>query len=188
MNAIELHTPAGKPANVFVCGKCKLVRGNERDFAEKCCVPPNCRFCDAALGERDGRTAHESCLNNDRFEKAEKLTEWDGWVFADGYGHGDGYFEDIGELIAACEDDGLDVPEWVFVCKEIPFPCARMDDITQRVEDELFENAWERVEGTKELQAAFDAFNELNKGLVSQYPDYKRVLLITPEPQTETGK
>ena len=76
MNSYELVRPDGTGTGVWACGACNKVhlvaqRANvpvsdlNREFAEKCCVPRNCRYC----GEQTDRDlfgeygwAHETCI------------------------------------------------------------------------------------------------------------------------------
>lgn len=179
MNAIELLLPDNTPAGLFLCGECKADCGRDKAWAERCCVAPTCQRCGEAIPEEERfRGIHEVCWRAERFEEAEKLTLWDGWVYAEGYGSTDGYFPSTSELIEYCEDWNRPVPEWVFLCETVDFPVFDMQEIAERIDDALFEDASEQLNGTEELEKALKAFSEANEGLVAYAPNYKRVVLI----------
>ena len=50
-------------------------------------------------------------------EKAEKLNTWDGWVF-----YNDKYYETIEDLMEYLTSSGEEIPEYVYICKTVPFP------------------------------------------------------------------
>src|SRR4051812_28687701 len=102
MKAIQLHKPDGTPVEVFYCSKCGVVY-KDKETTERCCTPRRCERCEQIITEQ-GRLHHPACWRQTRFEKAEKLTDWDGWVQCDEIGHNDGFFESTEDLREYCED------------------------------------------------------------------------------------
>ncbi len=109
-----------------------------------------------------------------RFETATKLDSWDGWVTND-----DDYWESVEDYLDMEGDD--DPPEYLWVAE--PQEVIPSLDVGDVVEHWISDRGWEEMEtddlnGVKELQAALDAFVEMNKGVVSYRPDYKRCVLL----------
>lgn len=189
MNPIELFHRDGKSTGIFYCEKCRIVH-REKARAEACCQPVKCSVCGAA-NVRQYHTKCDACTEADRsnrelerFEKAEKLTTWDGPVYSDGHGSNDGYFSDLAEF----EDwiaDGTDAydepvirPAYVWACTSIPFCVLDIDHIIENACQEAFEDWSGHTDGYDELEAAIKIFNEANKGLISWQVDYKRAVII----------
>lgn len=111
-----------------------------------------------------------------RFEKATKLTSWDGWVT-----DGDGFWPSVGEYM----DERCD-REWthsyLWCCNEQPvIPNLDVAGVTQHwVEDRGWEemSPEDDLEGVAALQAALDAFVEANKDVVSYRADYEQCVLL----------
>lgn len=133
---------------------------------------------------------NESCLDArrenveaERFEKAEKITDWSGPVYCEGIGYSDGYFHNMEELLDHLDsDDDEEVcerPKYAWACDSNP--CCWLDygsiieDATQEAH-ESFDAG--QLHGEDELKAALERFNEANKGFVSWTPNYKRAVLI----------
>lgn len=187
MNAIKLTGTKPDGANVYIwaCSKCGYTAGDEKT-AEKCCRCLTCGKelnrrivgdCDDCWREKDAKREAE------RIAKAEKLEKWDGWVFYDGATNGnDGYFESLDDLVDWLESEGIDPdnwPEYVFCCKVVPFPAVDLDDIVDRIMDELpvgYER--EHLVGLDLLEEAINDFNESNKHLISYEPDYTKVVRV----------
>lgn len=189
MNATELFIQSGESAGIYFCGQCKRVAYDGRQGAERCCLPHKCITCGKDEETRecpecsDARFAKQE---RERFEKAEKITEWGGWVFCDGnYGYKDGYFESVSDLMDWIGDHNADYPqleinlEYVWPCKETEFVCVDVDDIYERIEERGYED-FERgsLVGTNELEAAIAVFEKANESIVSYEPDYSRALLL----------
>lgn len=183
MNATELFHKDGRTAAVWYCDKCRLVKRTEQEAAQ-CCLPNICvcgkecrnyyTVCDACLALKRERREQE------RFEKAEKVTQWDGWVFLDGYGYNNGYAETIEEMMDYFDDEGLERPKYVWACHAIPFAKASYGDIEERICENAYEDFEpENLKGREELKAAIQNFNELNKNIVSYTPDYTKAILIS---------
>lgn len=187
MNAMELFLKDGRSAAVFYCGQCRIVHPSEAE-ANQCCAPYRCDKC----GHETPRyhTRCDACrriveaeAERVRFEKAEKLTAWDGFIYRDGTGR-DGYsqsLEDFYDYWECDHDDGDEFPQYVWACKANHFVNADVSDITERMADEAYED-WEpdTLDGLEELKAAIDKFNEANADVCSYQPDYTKAILLTP--------
>jgi hypothetical protein len=179
MNAIQLFRPDGVPAPAFLCGTCSIVY-IDAGGAARCCAVYGCAACGRPITDERGTTYHHACWFAAKVEEAEKLDEWDGWVFVEGVGPQDGYFESVEELLKYYKQEGLRPPEWVFACKQLPFPDVDISDITDHINDNTFEEAEYHLHGLDELGEALKAFNEANKAFVSYEPDYTRVVRADP--------
>jgi len=177
MNSIKLYHQDGKPSGVFYCTECRCVKRTEEE-ANECCQPYRCKHC----GKETGRkfwTICEACetLNDerketDRFEKAKKLNEWAGWVY-----DGAEYYESVEYYLEARDD--LPVPAYVWACKENHFAVADVSDITDRIEENGYEDFdADDLKGLDDLKAAIEKFNEANKDVVSYEPDYGVAILL----------
>ena len=182
MDGQELYLKDGRSAGVFYCSKCRIV-AREKEQADNCCVPRKCDTCGAEIGN----SYCEPCADNReiekekaRFEAAEKVTSWDGWVFSEGLGYQEGFASSIDDLLESVETPD-EIPEYIWTCEPTQFVRVSLDDILQRIEED--ENCVEDFDardcdGLPELGAALDAFNEANKGKISYHPNYKRALLV----------
>jgi hypothetical protein len=136
-----------------------------------------------------------------RFAAAEKVTEWEGWLYSDGIqgyndGYNDGYYAGADALmdyiadntpddeeLAELEEDELaeipKMPEYLWTCDEERFATASLDSIMENIADRGYEDFdTADLKGTEELGAAIDAFNEANVGIVSYRPNYKKALIL----------
>jgi hypothetical protein len=186
MNAIELYHQDGRSAGVFYCAKCRLVRLTKEE-AETCCEPLKCKCCGKETGRKYYLTcepcdlANEARKEAERFEKAKKVTEWDGWVYLEGTGN-DGYSQDLEDFWDSWESDHAEddeKPKYVWACKAIHFVAADESDVIDRIQDnapEDFDPA--DLQGLPELRAAIEQFNEANKDVVAYTPDYSTAILL----------
>lgn len=181
--AVELFLSDGKPAGVWFCSGCHIVARTQAE-AQRCCNTP-CTLCGKRLDDKR-RTAHPECIEArrtareaDQRAKAEVVTDYDGWVYCEGWGK-DGYLSSLDELLDEIADDGAekDRPSYAWACKEQPFNKLDAEECFERVTDDSFEGAYDQLSGMDELRAAVDAFNAANVGLISYVPDYSRVVLV----------
>lgn len=187
MNEIELYTKDGKSVGVFACAQCRHVH-QSREFAARCCKNYLCSTCGQDTGSRHWlicekcRTAEEVKKEAERFEKAEKVTEWDGYLY-----HGDDFYADLGSLLDDLEWHDGEQPKYAWTCDPVSFVHFDIDrvidDIMER-EDVYEDFDSSDIRGTEELKAALEKFNEANAGIVSYHPNYKRAFLI-PEEEAE---
>ena len=183
MNATELFHKDGRTAGVFYCEKCRRVKRTETE-ANKCCQPYTCSTCGKEC--RQYWTICDACneakteaVEVERFEKAEKVAEWSGWVYSDGLGFNNGYFDSVEELVNHCEDEAIDLPPYAWTCREMQFVSFDLGSITERFADEAHEN-WDpdQLKGTVEFEVAIETFITANKDQVSYSPDYKKAVLL----------
>lgn len=176
MNAQQLQKPDGTPVDSWFCGECGQLMG-DREYAERHCTEGKCCYCQQPCGK--GNYYHDGCRLNDYFEKAEKLTVWDGWVFLDDCGHRDGYFTDAGDFVEWWQQTRKEpLPQFVFIAEPQEFPGLNLDDVLESMCDEMYEEARLHLEGEDELQVAVDKFNEANAGNGGYMYNEKRVLLL----------
>jgi hypothetical protein len=186
MNAIELFRADGTPTGIYHCEKCRIVH-RTKQFADKCCAP---LLCACGAGCPQYYTACDECRRKKyvekeraRFEAAEKVTEWSGAVFSDGYGLNEGYFSSVADFLDywASEHDEEELPEYVWTCDSHSFCQLNYDHIIENATQESYDD-WDRdeIEGAEALKAAIETFNEVNKHHVSWEPNFKRALLLKP--------
>ena len=130
-------------------------------------------------------SASSAAADAKRFEKAEKLTEWDGWV-TDGDRYWDSVESYLDERGEPDEDDG-EGPTYLWVAT--PQQVIPDLDVADVVEHYVTDRGWEDcsvddLEGVKELQAALDVFVKANKQVVSYTPDTTRAVLLAGYLQT----
>lgn len=183
MNPVELHLLDGRSAGVWACGKCRHVHST-LDAACRCC-DHRCRTCGVETPRywticTDCRTAKLKSEWAEREAKAAKIEQWDGWVYAEGCGWNDGYFESLEHLTEWLEDDdsGSDRPEYVFTCVVIPFRKYDVAHIIEAVCEELYDDAADDLAGVPELSAAIDAFNAANSHLVTYSPNWNLMVKV----------
>lgn len=190
MEAFQLYKESGDATGVFACGKCGRVGWN-RDAAERCCVPSKCVTCGKEEKMRECRecfNAKEVAKEAARFDAAEKITEWNGWVYSDGLGYKNGFFESTEDLLDYIEDEpDFSQREYVWPCQPSPFVLVSADDIYEGIEND--ERAYENfdrndLKGTEELEAAIAAFEKANEDIVSYSPDYSKVIVLNAQPTT----
>jgi hypothetical protein len=161
----------------YRCSVCSQVY-MDKSFADKCCAPKYCEQCGKELPYRSYYIRCETCITKNRFDKAEKLTEWNGWIYKDGYGDNDGYFESVDELIEWVEDqdeeDEIVMPDWVFLCEEHNHT-VDIDSAIEQALEEAYEDA--EFDYLDELYAFMKQWND-KQNLKSYSPDYKKILLL----------
>lgn len=196
MNAVELFLADGKPASVWFCGKCRHVAGSQH-LADLCCDTYKCNKCGKDTGSRSWlrceacRDAEDVASEVKRFEAAKKVTAWDGWVYSEGHGYKDGYFESLDDFKEWADDERSDetpLPTYVWTCKSEAFAQADIDSILCQITDNGYEDFDpETLDGIPELKAALEAFNEANKDVLSYTPDYSTAVLFTQQNDMAEG-
>ncbi len=166
MSAVQLFHEDGTPAGVWYCSECR--RGlKTQEQAESCCEPRTCQRCG---GDTQKYFAVCSvCQRRERDEKAaaklaaaELVPDYDGWVWANGRGHNDGFFQDIDELLDHLMDyPDEDRPEFVHCCRPRQL-AVDLSDILERLDENGWEEMTEHASGVDEFSKAIDAFNEAN--------------------------
>lgn len=182
MNAIELFLADGKPANVYFCEKCRVVRGGFQ-AANECCEPPKCKRCgcenSSGLNCPSCKTVIYEENEKRRLNAAKKITvsDWDGWIYSDG--HGDEFFSSVDEFMEWCDENEVTPPSHVYTADPVRFASVNMDDIIERFYDEAFDGFDANcLSGTEEFQTAINVFNQANEELKSYSVDFKTAILI----------
>lgn len=196
MNATELFLKDGKSAGIFYCEKCRCVAGSQV-LAEQCCKNYLCSKCGKDVGSRSWlvcdacRASEETANEREHFEKAEKLTAWDGWVYCnEGTGH-EGFSESLSAFYdhwADDHDEGGSLPKYVWACKSHKFVTADFDDIMEHIEENGYEDFDSRtLSGLAELKAALKTFEDANAGVLSYSPDYTKAILLNESSSPTAG-
>lgn len=188
----------------YACSRCGILRLlNESDTAEEraakreeaaehcmkvCVCGGQLDYC-YRLRCKDCRAKAEVEKEHKRFDKAEKLAleEYpDEPVFWEGHtgGMGDGYFSGIDEVMDLCEEEGLEVPEYVWACKSKEFKLDADRILESAVENqEMYEDAGDDIpdDARGRLQAYLDVWAK-EIGLRSWSPDHTRAVLLRDAP------
>lgn len=190
MNAVELFHQDGRPAGVFFCHKCRAVKKDKAD-ADSCCEPKICPKCGGDMGNYHAIcsacwTLDRQAKENERMAKADKLEVWGGPVYHEGFGDNEWYFANLDELLDYAADNGYKnepetLPEYVFVCNEIPFKCYSFGSFMEHTCDGMFEGHMDFIKGEDSLKLAFKRFEAMNKELVSWDVDYTRAVKVPRE-------
>lgn len=184
---IELFHQDGRSAGIWYCPTCRAVL---RSFDDSCCRERTCA-CGALTGSRYAsqcdicRKEAERKAAEKRLADAEEISidGYSDWVFVDGLGHKDGFFESLDDLSEWLDEehDPEEMgprPEWAFVCNSQPPQRVDIGDIIEQTFSDSFEEADEHAVQTEPLEAALDAFWEANKHIVSWTPDYKKKIRV----------
>lgn len=152
---------------------------------------------------REINKAQEARAEKGFFRDAEKLSEWDGWVYWDrptsnledysDEGCRDGYWHSVDDLLqaiqahnGACEEtdteeDCIDIPAYVWCCCECRLGHSDVSDLfAERLEESTYEDAWDSVPETAiaALQTALAAFYAETDKVVAYRPNYKKALIL----------
>lgn len=186
------------PTGIWICGKCnRLTWSFKHDewfqVANKCCEPMRCENCNAVIDTRTGRPVPQLCdpcrakyykeKERKQMAAAEKIDDWDGWVYCEGFGDSEGFFPDLGEMRDWFDDNLFEIegdfPEYVYICDEIPFT-SKLDicDIIENIACDSYEDVEEHIDGTKELEQAIKDFEKRNESVVSFQPNYKKAVKV----------
>ncbi len=151
-------------------------------------------YCSAASGER---------RNERLFSEAVKIAaaDWDGWVtdgdryhesveaFLDQWTSDNQDWDDVSKTFVVSPEALSNRPTFLWAARPQVVIPNRLDvaDVTEHY---VTDRGWESMdiddlEGVKELQAALDAFVEVNKGVVSYQEDNKTAILLD---WTEAGE
>lgn len=175
------------------CPKCKglrfyYVEKNGKGYIETCrechtgklyickyCEKPNkSDFCNCKIAQEKRYAKRD--INH--YEKAEKLTpkQYDGWVYSDGLGYNEGYFDSTDALLEWCEDEEVEVPEFAFCCTEERH-LLDIDSAIESMLEEAYEDARDYLKDEQELYDFVKKWNA-KQNIISYYPDYKRVVVL----------
>lgn len=165
-----------KAIEAYECGIC---HGKHLDkyVADQCCRSYNCRACGKELDKY--HTICDLCSEKENFEKAEKipLSEYQGWVFWEGYKYNEGFAHNFNEIRDFCEEKQIPLPEYVWACDEVIFGLDA-DSILQNSYEEAHEDAIDQLVMVDELEEFCDRFNAANKDNVTYYASDKKAIII----------
>lgn len=142
------------------------------EYMRRCCLP-------AVLTPSELEAINNRCLSTlsekrerEQFEKAHKIEakDWPHGVWLD-----DRFFSTIEDLYEYLEEEGCEVPEYVWAAKpKQVIPSLSVADVAEIwVADRGWEDmSVDDLNGTEELQAALDRFTEANADIVSYDVDH----------------
>jgi hypothetical protein len=168
---------------------------DERDNAAVHCVK------ECVCGKPIERSYHLRCdaccaqmevdKERKRFEKAEKFTieQYDDPVYWEGHSAsmGDGYFADIEEVLDYCENEGVDVPEYVWACTREDMKIDAQGVVECAVEN-MYEDAYDHIDdkAVAKLQAYLDVWCK-EVAIVGWSEDNSRAILLHEHAQTASA-
>lgn len=151
-----------------VCSKCGKIGRYNTCYSEQC------------IHER------EIERNAKKFEKATKSTydkvpsHRKEMMYSEVYPYDEGYFSDLDELYEACEDNDIEIPEYVWstVSNDITLNAV---EIVENACCYLHEQAIHRITGIEELQEFLDKWCAKQKGTKSYIVNYEYAILTKKE-------
>lgn len=186
-------TKSGK--QIWACGECGTLQAyqynqadpnDQKTRAENCCKIPKCECgknietnyyikCDECRSqEKDNR-------DQKRLNEAEEVQSTDSWIYCEGYGHNEGYFESVDALLEWIEDnedeESYPIPKYVHICSKIKFNGLDMTDVlTNELDSDFHEDAIEQLD-IEPLQKMVDQWSA-KQSLHSWQPDYKKKIKV----------
>jgi hypothetical protein len=188
-HAVELFRPDGHGAGIFYCSECRGVYSTKLT-ADRCHGVAKCDRCgeEVCCGSVCNACQHKDFMERERVKEAERFenavkvaaADYGSWVFCDGVGHNNGYFESVDEFLEWAEDNYAGpshVPAYVWACEDIGIRGA--NDFASNVLDGMWEDAeLDDLYGVSELEAAIALFNEANKSISVWFPDYSKAIML----------
>lgn len=182
MNPVALVNPSGA-IKAHYCSKCGRVWPNDdgmpQGFAAKCCAPKYCQDCGKEI--ESYRLRCDPCQMKAWFQTGERMRETDykgRFIFCEeGYGSQDGYFESTDDLRDYCQDEGVDLPAFVFGCTERVWNGIDIDRAIENDLEEYHEDAIDSVHDLSELRAVIKVWNE-KQHISSYHVDHKQVIVL----------
>lgn len=182
MNPVELFHKDGKPAGIWYCSKCRHVAVNQA-MGERCCEVHICKFCNKPVEEKHW-LSHPECAREAREKEAvaaaARVFDTDCWVYVDGLG--DEYFPSVGELLEYCDTEEIEVPEYAWQCKMVPFKVMDIGNILEHSCTDAWDGMETHITGAPELEAALEVFRKANEDLVSWEVERKVMVMIRATP------
>jgi hypothetical protein len=184
----------------YMCGECRTLYDTPDNFepsdaeewalsrAHECCVPRACDVCSIPLGRRfpascsDCMFAEARKRKQNALDKATKVAakDYDGGVFWSDVGPQEGYFVSVDDMLAHCEDEGVDPPAMVWGSRKVPFSLSAETILEHALEDH-HEGAGEQIttaEG-KRLQAFLDEWAEAQN--INSFEEDRDIAVVVGE-------
>ena len=166
-----------KEVTCYGCGVCGKIYLNKHK-SQECCsdkIKPTCNVCGCEI--EFYRTICDKCLNEKRFNEAEKINYIDYKVDCLYDENSERYFCDIEEMEEYYYDleDG-EMPKWAFACD---FEKIELDagSILQRETEDHHEDAYDSLVDVDEFHIFIDKWSKKQTG-GTYYQDYKKVVLF----------
>ena len=153
--------------------------------AKSCaCGNPLGKYYRLLCDECEGKKAKER--ESVRFEKAQKIeiADYDGPVV-----HGDEFYSDIDSFLDHCENEGLELPKYVWATTPEKFE-LNADDIVEREleKQSMHEDAWDSIpdKAMVSLRAFLEAWTK-EISLDTYFEDQSRAVLLRPDDVAAAG-
>lgn len=178
----------------YACGKCGQVVGSVKDSGDvnaheravEHCGPWTCKTCGKEHDRPHQYLCHQcfteaswkrdAAREMERLLVANKVHEWDGPVYCEALSNwNEGFFENPAMLIEVCNDEGRDVPAYVWTCTSVS-PSVDFDSCREQALDDHWEGAY--LVDEMELHAFLEQWNQKQTS-ETWYPNYKRALVLS---------
>ena len=188
----------------WACGACGVVRADNA-AAVSCCWR-NCEDCDVLIpldraywmvcsdcsGKRS--RARSNKIEADHLRDAKLVSACDyalsydcDWVYWEGHGFNEGFFESCGELEDYCSDEDIDLPDQAWACSPNQLTLDAKEIVADALESgEHYEGADENVSEAHWtlLQTILDAWCK-DVAIVSYMPNYHLRVVLDDDIETE---
>jgi hypothetical protein len=186
MNAQPLTRTNGYLA-AWQCESCQNVYTTQTP-AENCCRPRKCG-CGANLPNggfycSPCREKSDRAMEAERFKRATRVTDWDGWVYCEGWGYKNGFFTSVAEFREYCLGEHEPEPEYVWTCNQLTPAKLNISDFLKHIAEAAGVDDWDpQVEchGIEELRIAIERFNAANQNVHAYEPDFTTALILNPD-------
>jgi hypothetical protein len=185
-------TPKENEKLCDTCGGTGWLYNNENGYIIKCrnCYDGVIHLCPICKAEVRGACMSDGCVNR-RFTEKEQANynkaikvniedvppEHVEMLYSESYGYNDGYFNEFEELIDFCKDAEVEIPEYVWSTTKMTLSMDAASIIENACE-ELHEDAYQNINGEKELQEFLDAWCAKQSGTDSYMVDYKYAIKV----------
>ena len=159
---------------IYACKEDRAVH-EARRAADECCAPRHCA-CGTEIEKM--WTACAPCRERHKLQRATIAPDSGGPVYIDGYrgGWGDGYFEDVADLLESCETYEVAPPAYCHPCTASPL-ALDTDRILEAACEDQHEDAADQIVGADALDAAIEAFNAAQT-CVTYWPVTSQVIVL----------
>lgn len=189
------NTPKENQKLCEMCDGIGWLRNDKKGMIEKCpeCFNGIIHVCPICQSKMNGLCMSESCQDLREFHKEQKRLEKAiigdfsevppesmEMLYSERYGYQEGFFSEMDELLEYCEENDVDVPEYVWSTTKRGISISA-DDILEQACEELHEDARDRLVGEDELQKFLDEWCKKQAGAESYEVDYKYAIRVPKE-------
>jgi hypothetical protein len=198
MNLVTLtQKDSTNPLEYFACGQCRQFWGNDKERAIQCCDIVHCEGCGAVVEQKHwkicyackSKQSHEEDARREEtaFAKAKKVQPGEAqedmvyWEDGNGDCNGEGYFSSLQAVLDECDDDGKEVPAYVWACSSRGLHIDAQSVIESML-DEWYDGASDEIsqEDHDKLQKLLDGWCD-EMGMKCYDLDYSTAILLSED-------